>query len=164
MLKEILILIGIVFLPFIELRLAIPVGILAGTIGLPYGITLTGLALNPLLVFAVSVISNIILGFLIFNFLHIFDEKLKKTKFSSYYIKLLKRGQKKIHKYVNKYGILGLILFIGLPIPGSGVYSGSFGAFVLGFEKKKFYLATVIGVIIAGIAVTTLTILGRSLF
>ena len=164
MLKELLILIGIVMLPFIELRLAIPVGILSGTMYLPYGIHMSGLGLEPLLVFFTAVLSNIFLGFIVFNFLTIFDKRLRNTRISKYYVRLLERSRKKVHRQVEKYGILGLAVFIGLPIPGSGIYSGSLAAFVLGFSKRNFYIANFIGVTLAGIIVTILTLIGNSLF
>jgi uncharacterized membrane protein len=67
---------------------------------------------------------------------------------------MIQKTQKKIHPLVEKYGILGLSVFIGIPLPGSGVYSGAVGGYLLGFTRKEFYLSTVIGVLIAATAVT----------
>lgn len=164
MIKEILILILITFLPFIELRLSIPVGILAGTMSLPLGITISGLGLNPFLVFFIAVISNIILGILIFNLIFIFDNRLRNSIFKKTYTKFMNRSHRKLKPFVEKYGILGAAVFIGLPIPGSGVYSGSLGSFIIGLNKKQFYLANIIGVIIAGTIVTVLTLTRMFLF
>lgn len=164
MLSEILILCLIVIIPFIELRLAIPVGILSGTMSLPWGITISGLGLNPFLVFFIAVVSNTILGILAFNFLIIFDGRLRKTRISKYYSKLLDKSQRRVKKYIEKYGVLGLAIFIGLPIPGSGVYSGSIGAFVLGFSKRNFYIANLMGVTLAGAIITILTLTGKAIF
>lgn len=60
---------------------------------------------------------------------------------------------------VEKYGELGVAVFIGIPLPGSGVYTGAFGAYLLGLDKRKFGVANVIGVLIAGVAVTVLCLL-----
>jgi len=67
------------------------------------------------------------------------------------------RTQKNIQKYVDKYGELGVALFIGVPLPGSGVYSGALGAYVIGLKLKKFIIADIIGVLIAGTIVTIIS-------
>ena len=72
---------------------------------------------------------------------------------------ILEKTQHKIHPYVEKYGELGVAVFIGIPLPMSGVYTGAFGAYLLGVDKKKFAIANVIGVLIAAVAVTTLCLL-----
>ena len=76
------------------------------------------------------------------------------------YNKYVEKTQKKIHKYVEKYGTLGVAIFIGIPLPGSGVYSGAIGSYVLGLSYKKFILAAILGVLIAGIIVTIVTLIG----
>jgi len=70
----------------------------------------------------------------------------------------------KIHKYVDKYGLLGVSIFIGIPLPGSGVYSGALGAYLLGINFKKFLIASIIGVLIAGILVTIISLTGVEMF
>ena len=54
---------------------------------------------------------------------------------------------------------LGVAVFIGIPLPGSGVYTGAFGAYLLGLDRRKFAVANVIGVLIAATAVTALCLL-----
>ncbi len=164
MMKEILILSGIMLLPLIEIRLAIPVGILSGAIILPFGIQLNGFGLNPLFVFILAIIMGFILGFILFNSLHIFDKYLQKSRFSKRYLKLLHHAQKKIHPYIEKYGFWGLAVYISLPIPGTGVYMGSLGGYVLGISRKRFYLSLLIGVTTAATIVTILTVLGKTIF
>ncbi|MEA3499505.1 MAG: small multi-drug export protein, partial [Candidatus Marinimicrobia bacterium] len=68
--------------------------------------------------------------------------------------------RRKVESKVEKYGEFGLALFIGIPLPGSGVYTGALAAFILGLDFKKFFIATVIGVFIAGILVTIATLTG----
>ena len=72
------------------------------------------------------------------------------------------RNQKKVHKYVEKYGVLGLGLFIGVPLPGSGVYSGALAAYLLGFKFKEFFKAAIIGVLIAGVIITLISTAGNT--
>jgi len=164
MIKDLLLLILITLLPFVELRLSIPVGILSGTISLPWGITASGFGLNPAIVFLVVSITNIVLGIFLFNLVSVFDRGLRNSKIRNHYSKFMDRSHRKLNPYVEKYGILGVAIFIGIPIPGSGVYMGSLGAFMLGLSKKQFYKASIVGVLIAATLVTLLTITGKTLF
>lgn len=53
-----------------------------------------------------------------------------------------------------------LTLFVGLPLPGTGAWSGALGAFVLGMPFAKAFLANLVGVCMAGSIVTSLTMMG----
>jgi len=145
---EIIELIWITLLPFLELRASIPYGILVKN-------------MSVVTVFLVCVITNILLAPVVYvfldKFIHVFFyfKPLEKL-----YNKYVEKSQKKIHKYVEKYGILGVAIFIGIPLPGSGVYSGALGSYVLGLSYKKFILAAILGVLIAGILVTIVTLIG----
>ena len=154
MLQEIIILILLTFLPLFELRLSIPVGILATQLNLPFNITLTAFNLNPFLVATICILANILLGYLLYELLYLFNPLLKK--FPKIY-KLLQRSQRRLNPYIEKYGILGIALFVAIPLPGSGSYTASIGSFLLGIKKKDFYIANTIGVILAGILVTLIT-------
>lgn len=165
MLWKIIILILVTLLPFIELRLSIPLGILKGKVDLPYGITLQGFGMHWALVFVICVATNAILGPVIYlildKIIHIF---LKVKIIDKFYQRMIERTQRKIHPYVEKWGWMGLALFIGLPIPGSGSYSGALGGYLLGIGYKKFIITNLIGVIIAGILVTIITLTGQGIF
>lgn len=63
-------------------------------------------------------------------------------------------------KLVEKYERIGLVLVVAIPLPGTGAWTGALLAFLLGLEFKKSLLSIVIGVVIAGIIVTVLTLLG----
>ena len=90
---------------------------------------------------------------------------MRKFKwFEKIYKKIITRPQRRIKKYVDKYGELGVGLFIAIPLPGSGVYTGALGAYALGLKFKKFIIADLIGVIIAGIIVTILSLSSKGLF
>jgi len=145
MLNQTLYLISITFLPFLVLRASIPYGI--NVLKMPWPT-----------VFIVCVIANIILGIIIYfmldKFVHFF---LRYKIFSVPYKKIVLRTQKKIQKSVDKYGELGVALFIGVPWPGTGVYSGALGAYVIGLKLKKFIIADIIGVLIAGAIVTIIS-------
>ncbi|PIN87710.1 hypothetical protein COV12_02400 [Candidatus Woesearchaeota archaeon CG10_big_fil_rev_8_21_14_0_10_32_24] len=146
--SEILNIILLTLTPALELRASIP-----------YGVFKTELSLIS--IFIIAVITNIILAPIIYlfldNFLHLFQ---RITLFDKYYQKVVLKTQKKIHPYIEKYGVYGLALFIAVPLPGSGVYTGALGAYLLGFRKRDFLLAASIGVVIAGIIVTLISVSG----
>jgi uncharacterized membrane protein len=139
-------------MPFLELRASIPYGIL-------------NTDLNWIAVFLICVITNILLApivyFLLDKVVHLFFFIKPFKKIYDYYII---KTQKKIHKYVEKYGEIGVALFIAVPLPGSGVYSGALASYILGLSYKDFIKAAVIGVLIAGVIVTAISISGNEAF
>ena len=136
------------FLPTLELRASIPYALLI-------------LEMNPVFAFFLIVAVNILAGEIIFYSLHtILPHVLKIKIFERIYNKCVKRIQKKMHKPVDKYGTIGLALFIGVPLPGSGVWTGALAAFLLGFKRKEFSMANIVGVLIAGVIVTFVIVAG----
>ncbi|MFH1874756.1 MAG: small multi-drug export protein [Pseudomonadota bacterium] len=165
MLINILILFGITLIPAFELRASIPYGILGGSLELPFGIVVQGLGEPWLWVFLVCVISNMILGTILYPLINHIMLLLERIPFiNKLWNKFVVRAQKKIHPYVEKWGIIGVALFIAVPLPGSGSYTGVLGAYLLGISYKRVILANAIGVTLAGIAVTILTLFGISFF
>lgn len=165
MLNKVLILILVTFIPTFELRASIPLGILDNSVNLPFGLNLQGFGMNWFLVFFVCVIANIILGILVYFLLNKFVHYFLRFKFFSYfYYRRVEKTQRKIKPLVNKYGLLGISLFIAVPLPGSGSYTGALAAYILGVSYKKFILANSIGVVIAGILVTLISLGFISIF
>ncbi|MEM0360281.1 MAG: small multi-drug export protein [Candidatus Diapherotrites archaeon] len=145
-------------LPFVELRFGIPVGIFSGRVALPFGMEFQGFGLPLIPVFLVAITANIFAGLIVFLLLnkaihHFTRFKLVKKTYDF----LVKRVQRKSKKYVEKFGGLGLALFIAMPLPGTGAWTGALAAFVFGMSFKKFAIANTIGVIIAGIIVSALS-------
>lgn len=152
MINDILMLILLTVAPFLELRASIP-----------YGIFKTDLHWS--IVFVICVIANILLAPLLYFFLdNIVFLFLKINFVDKIYKKYVDKTQKKIKKYVDKYGVLGMSIFIGVPLPGSGVYSAALGAYALGMGYRKFILASILGVLIAGIAVLAICLTGSEMF
>ncbi|MBW2978073.1 small multi-drug export protein [Candidatus Woesearchaeota archaeon] len=150
--NTILILIALTLLPFLELRASIP-----------YGIFNTDL--NWISVFLICVITNIILGPIVYLLLDKIVFVFTKIKIiDRLYQKYVEKTQKRIQGYVDKYGLIGVSIFIGIPLPGSGVYSGALGAYLLGINFKRFLIASIIGVLIAGVLVTLISLTGGGIF
>lgn len=126
-------------MPWIELRGSIPVGIIK------YG-------LNPVSVFIIAYIANIIIIVPAFWFLDLFFDLARKH--SKIVQSFIDRTHRKARPYVEKYGMLGLTLFVGIPLPGTGAYSGALAAHIFGIKNKKAVLAIMAGVFIAGVVIT----------
>lgn len=149
MIKSIFWLAVITLIPALELRASIPFGIFGMQNDLSWPI-----------VVIICVITNIILGWIVFIVLGpVFTLFRKWPWFDKRFWPLLERTRRRIHPYVEKYGELGVAVFIGIPLPGSGVYTGALGAYLIGVSRKKFVVANVIGVFIAAAAVTILSLL-----
>ena len=149
MIKAVVFLTLVTLVPALELRASIPIGIFGMSEDISWPV-----------VVLVCIIANIILGWIVFWLLGpVFSFVRKWEWFDRNIWPVLDKTRHRIHPYVEKYGELGVAFFIGIPLPGSGVYTGAFGAYLLGLEKRKFSIANVIGVLIAAAAVTMLCLL-----
>jgi len=154
MLRALLILTAYTFVPALELRFSIPYGLyqyrdilgLAGVVG-------------------VCVVANIALAPLVWLFvdrgIQLF---LRFAWIERLWDRLVLRARGRIEPYVERYGTLGLALFVGVPLPGSGVYTGGLGAYLLGFGLRRYMVASVVGVLIAATAITVVVLTGATAF
>jgi uncharacterized membrane protein len=134
-------------LPISELRVGLP---LAVAYALNNNISI-------ILIFSVVVLLNILVIFFIFYFLdnlhHLFMKiHIYEKLFNAY----LKKFQKKVDTFERKYetgGFVALALFVAVPLPGTGAWTGCLLAWLLGLERKKSILAISIGVFIAGLII-----------
>ena len=55
------------------------------------------------------------------------------------------------------------MVFVMIPLPVTGAYTGTFAAWLFGFKKRQAFLAVSLGVLIAGVIVTTVVLSGSSL-
>lgn len=134
----------ITLVPWIELRGSIVYGVVESN-------------LDPVLVFVTAVVVNILLFFPIYFGLRFAYKYLKRWKF---FETTTTRIRVKGEPYVKKFGVIGLGIFIGIPLPGSGVYSGTLLAWLIGMDWKKAFIAAIIGVLIAGGIVFGLAVVG----
>ena len=147
MFAELVTLILLSMLPISELRGAIPYGIFSG--------------LNLVLVFFVSVIANILVIPIIFFFLTFVHNYLMRISvYDSLFVRIIETVRRKTHRQISKYGYLGLMFLVAIPLPVTGAYTASLAAWLFDMEKKKAFLAMSMGVVIAGIIVTTVVLSG----
>jgi uncharacterized membrane protein len=138
-------------LPISELRGAIPYALSQGVpwyIALPYSVFIN-ILVAPICWIFLATIHHFLYRF---NWYHInFD-------------RIIQRAQRKVHDPIEKWGWLGIAIFVGIPLPFTGAWTGTIGSWVLGLEKKKTFLAVCLGVALAGIIVTTVILLGITAF
>jgi len=138
-------------LPIIELRAGLPFGV---ALGLPY-----------YLAFPFAVLGNIIPApFIIVYIRRIF---LLMRKYMPRLNHMVDKLEEKAHlkgEQVLKYESIGLWLFVAIPLPGTGAWTGSLAAAFLGMRLKKAFPAVLLGVLTAGCIMLTLTHVGINLF
>ncbi|HUW46247.1 MAG TPA: small multi-drug export protein [Dehalococcoidia bacterium] len=133
------------------LATVLPISELRG--GIPLGISL---GLDPWFTFSIVVAANALIFFPIFFALRLFYDKLlsRIPLFDQYLDSLRKRGKPK----VDKYGFWGLFLFVAIPLPVTGAYTGTILAWLLGMDWRKAFPAVGLGVIVAGVVVLLITL------
>ncbi len=152
-LRHLLIMVALTFLPTLELRASIP-----------YGVAVLDGELHWAVVALICIACNILLAPLVWLFVHYVMHIFLQIGFiNRIYEWLVRRTQRKVKKYVDRWGVIGLAFFIGVPLPGSGVYSGCLGAYLLDFKFRDYLLASALGCLIAGAVVTAVMVSGSEM-
>lgn len=127
--------------PIVELRGAIPVAI--------------GMGLDPVISYIVCIIGNLLPVPIIYLFARkvLIWGKDKKYigKFFTFCIEKGEKGGKKLQAKAGNGLFIALMLFVGIPLPGTGAWTGTLAASFLDMGFKKSIIAVIFGVIIAGI-------------
>ena len=131
--------------PLVEQRGAIPLGIIV------YGV-------NPLVTFALSFLGSLFPApfvLLFFNAVLKWMKKYRAFDFLTCFIeKKVRRGSKKVEKYKE----IGLIAFVAIPLPTTGLWTGSAIAAFLGLDFKKSLLCVALGGLISAAVITFLSV------
>ncbi|MDR1566368.1 MAG: small multi-drug export protein [Treponema sp.] len=85
---------------------------------------------------------------------------LKMTWYEKFFDRFIERARRKLHKEVEKWGWLGIAVFVAIPLPVTGAWTGTLGSWVLGLSKRRTMLAVIIGVFTAGAIVSAVVLLG----
>lgn len=122
--------------------------------GIPFG---TALGLDPVSAAVAAILGNLVpVPFIILFIRHIFDWLRRYEKPRA----LVEKFEKKAHlksKNVIKYQTFGLCLFVALPLPGTGAWTGALIAAILDMRLKRAMPSIILGVIIAATIVTCVT-------
>ncbi|MGN1270583.1 MAG: COG2426 family protein [Clostridia bacterium] len=146
MLKKYLIVFFISMIPLIELRGAIPVGLSP----------LWGGTMPIIPLYIICILGNM----LPVPFIYLFARKIlvwgsdKKVigKFFKWCLEKGEKGGKKLQEKAGKTGLFfALLIFVGIPLPGTGAWTGTLAASILDMDFKTSIIAVMLGVILAGI-------------
>ncbi len=137
--------------PIVELRGGLPFGV---ALGLPYG-----------LAFPAAVLGNIIPAPFIIVYIRRIFQFLRRhfPRLNGFVDRMERKAHDKGEK-VKRYEALGLWLFVAIPLPGTGAWTGSLAAAFLNIRLKNALPAVILGVLTAGCIMLALTHVGVNLF
>lgn len=130
-------------IPIIELRGAIPLGTAGG--------------LSWWLNYLIAVTGNFLPVPFILLFIRQIIELMKKVKFLRRFALWLEKRAEKNKGKVEQYSFWGLVALVAIPLPGTGAWTGSLVAALLGIKMPKAMLAIALGILIAGAIVTLIS-------
>ena len=155
MLKKYLLCFLVSMVPLIELRGGVPIAV--------------GLGLDYFTALAVCVVGNMLPVPIIYFFarkvLEWGKDKKYIGKFFTYCIEKGEHGGQRLMAKTGRGGLfLALLLFVGIPLPGTGAWTGTLAASFLNMGFKSTTAAVCLGVIIAGIIMGVVTMTGIHIF
>lgn len=139
--------------PIVELRGAIPIA--------------TGLGLPLVPAYIICILGNM----LPVPFIYLFARRIlewgkdKKVigKFFTWCLEKGEKGGKKLQEKAGRGTFVALFLFVGIPLPGTGAWTGTLAASILDMSFKETVVACMLGVLLAGVIMLTLSVVGFSL-
>ncbi len=115
------------------------------------------LDLNPVTSYLVSMVGNLLPVPFILWFINSILRWMRKSK---YFFKIANWLDQKVEKHksqIEKYGFWGLVFFVGIPLPGTGAWTGCLIASVLNMNRRKAFVATLLGVLMASVIMMLLS-------
>ena len=141
MIKKYILILLVSMVPVVELRGAIPIAV--------------GMGLDKLTSFIVAIIGNMIPVPFIYLFARKFliwgKDKRIIGKFLSWCLKKGEKGGQKLESKAGRGLYIALLLFVGIPLPGTGAWTGTLAASILNMDFKKSIIAVTLGVLLAGL-------------
>tara|TARA_B100001123_G_scaffold365265_1_gene424140 strand:+ start:486 stop:905 length:420 start_codon:yes stop_codon:yes gene_type:complete len=138
-------------LPIIELRGAIPWAYFIGGLTLPEAVFY-------------SIIGNFLMCPVIFYFFKYFTDQIKKTYRGNIFINWLFNRTRKKGEVISKRKFYGLVLFVGIPLPVTGAWTGMLAAYIFGLPFGRSLLSVLLGLLISSIIVCSLIGMGLLIF
>lgn len=133
-------------LPIVELRGAIPVAHFLG--------------MNIFKAYVLAIIGNMIPVIPILLLIGPISRWAMRYKWGNMFFSWLFKRTRRKSASIEKYETLGLTIFVAIPLPVTGAWTGCVAAFLMGTSLKHSFIAILLGVMIAGIIISTLCILG----
>ena len=111
--------------------------------------------------FLLAILGNLVPVILIIWFLNLLINKFLIHRiyiFNRFFAWLFQRTQRKYSKKFERWRDLALVILVAIPLPFTGAWTGALAAFVFGIPIKRAFPLIALGVLIAGIIVTTITL------
>lgn len=125
-------------------------------VGIPYAIY-KGVDIH--LTFFICLFANILVFPIMYFFLNSINKHFFKWRpYKKAAIYVAKRAKNGAKKGIHKYGYWGLMFFVLIPLPGTGVYAGTIASYIFRFEKKKSFIANSIGITISSLIIWGVTV------
>ena len=154
MIKNYLTIFFLAMVPIFELRGAIPVS------------QILGLPIVPS--FIICIVANMIPGPIIYLFARKVliwgADKPVIGKFFSFCLEKGEKGGKKLQEMAGRGTFIALLLFVGIPIPGTGAWTGTLAASILDMDFKSTVAAVMLGVLLAGMIMMIVSLAGVTIF
>lgn len=126
-------------------------------IGIPYGMYK---GVNIYIVFALCFLSNLLVFPIMMFFLETVNRYLLRwTFYKKMAINIARRAKVGSGEKIKKYGFWGLLFFVMLPVPGTGVYAGSIASYIFKIKKDKAFVANTVGIFLSSVIVWVTTLL-----
>lgn len=125
-------------------------------VGIPYGMFQGA---NIYLVFILCFLANVLVFPLMVFFLDHLNKRLLRWDFykkGAFYV--ARRAKLASGEKIDKYGFWGLMFFVMLPIPGTGVYAGSIAGYLFKIDHRKAFYANAIGIFFSSLIVWGMTL------
>ena len=130
--------------------------------GIPYALLKD---INIYLAFVLCFSANVLVFPIMMFFLNVINRYfLKWYHYKKAAIFVGRRTKAGAGKNVKKYGFWGLMLFVLIPLPGTGVYAGTIAGYLFGLDKKKAFMANSIGIFISCVIVWVSTLVAIGSF
>lgn len=131
--------------PLVEQRGAIPLGII-------------GYHLNPFLVFFASLLGSFLPAPIVYLSFNKIFEVMKKFKQLDWFTKFVEKKVQSGSKKLEKYKEVGLITFVGIPLPTTGLWTGTAIAAFMGLDFKKSMWCVFLGGVISAVIITIVSV------
>jgi uncharacterized membrane protein len=142
-----LIVVVIAVLPIVELRGALPVAI--NVFNMPW-----------YWAYCLAVIGNMLPVPILLLFFEALARVVSKVEVGKRLVNWLLERTRRHGKFIERYERIGLMLFVAIPLPFTGAWTGSIAAFLMGMKFRYSFLSILCGVLISGAIVTCLCLLG----
>ncbi|OGB86853.1 hypothetical protein A3H38_06030 [candidate division WOR-1 bacterium RIFCSPLOWO2_02_FULL_46_20] len=125
-------------IPIFEVRASVPLGVIV-------------YKLQPTVVIALSVLGSVLPVFPLLWFLNTLTERLCRFPACDHFFTWLFTRTRSKSQLIEDFELVGLVLFIGVPLPGTGVWTGVIAAHLLGLRWWPTFLTAAVGTTIASL-------------